>query len=571
MSFIERKKAGVHKQYGSLIGRRTEIAGVKYALRQLESRLTRQLKVKDYPNIFYFYGPLGVGKSSLLQAIYRDCEKGELGYAPLCVWVDCRHLAASDAIARETLLILMARTLMSLSEELIPHFQPLLQLWDRYSREDASAAAPLQAPVQPAAAPSAQPAPRANPVRSAYGTMASLQATRSNNVQAIARNVTKSMQAAEAAQRMPVPMMQQLNRDISGELLDLFVKIVDKISASCPVALFIDNYEVFASHDPWFRQVFLPAFQRELVVVVAGEHNLHAAFQHDFGNVACSVRLRPFTRFETELYLGQLNRIQDSVLLEAAQNLTGGLPMSLEMVSSALNQLEGRANPAQLVKFLEFPQEDYGDQLDKYIAYICLDEFPNTDKNLLAVLASLRTFDPQLFQQLSGVMNVRRTLEHLSQRYPFVQPNGAMPEFLSRTLRSYFKQEHEDLYAEISQAAYAYHANLARQHPDDPMLLLDMMYYYFHADSRSAYKHFVQLISHWLHRNLDFCDELCLAALEASIPRNWKDNVRHIASSLGAFRKKDSKGAQAVLAAIASVESAPQSENHYLNYIEAIS
>ena len=96
MSFIERKKAAVHKMHGQVMGLHTEIASVKYSLKQIQARLQQQ-KVKDYANIFYFYGMPGTGKSTLLQAVYQDCEQGELGYRPLTVWLDFYHVNTSHS------------------------------------------------------------------------------------------------------------------------------------------------------------------------------------------------------------------------------------------------------------------------------------------------------------------------------------------------------------------------------------------------------------------------------------------------------------------------------------------
>lgn len=567
MSFIERKKAAIHKLHTGLIGRRPEVASVKYALKQLESRLGKQ-NVKDYPNIFYFFGPNGVGKSTVLQSVLQDCEKGELGYQPLAVWLDCRELPSSEAMVKESLIIGLARAMVELTEELLPHFKPLFQVWQQYSKEEASPMAARPTAPSPAA-PQAQPAPRHNPVRNAYGTMASLPTNKNLSVKSIARNVTKNMQAMEASQRI-VP--QAPTRDITRELMENFVKTVDKISTTCPVIFFIDHYELIEAQDDWFRLVFLPAFQRELVVVIAGENNLFEAYQHAFGNVAACIRLKPFSRFETAQYFRYFNRLQEPQLLEAIQDLTGGIPVSLAMVSAALQHLLNRAAIPDILDFLAFPAEDYGDQLDKYIAYIALDEFPNSDKNLLAALALMRDFEPNLFQHLSGVMNIRRTLEHLSQRYPFVTAYGQMSPFVSRTLRGYFKQEQETLYEQIYRTAYDYYAEQLRNHPEELSFLVDSMFYYFHVEPRGAYTHLINLISHFLHKNLDLCDELCLVALESAIPKNWKKEIAAMAESLGAFRKKDPKGSQVVLAAISGKNNLPpQDEQFYLNYLEMLS
>lgn len=589
MSFIERKKAGVHKQHSGLVGRHSEIAAVKYALKQMESRM-QGAKVKDYPNLFYFYGQTGSGKSTILQTVYSDCEKGELGFQPISVWLDCRVMPRSTVIAREMLLIELARGMMSLSEELVPYFRPMLVLWQKFCNGEPlppSAFAPqAAAPAQPAApanpgpvSPSA-PVPRANNVRNAYGTMANLQAQKGANVQQIARNVTKNLQAVEASHRAVTPGINpgppaagsmQTARDICQELLQLFAASVDKISASCPVVFFIDHYELIAEHDGWFRQEFLRAFQRELLVVVAGESNLHSVYHYDLGNVASCVRARPFNRFETELFLSNYHRQIDSKAVEAAQDLTGGLPVSVCFVAAALQNMASRANAAQILKFLAYPKEDYGDKHDRYIAFVCLDEFSNSDKNLLAVLGVMRNFDPQLFSHLAEVVNVRRTLEHLSQRYPFVSANGQMSDFVARTLRSYFKQENEAEYEALNQDAYVYYAEQARAHPDDIALLAESMFYYFHVDPRAAFKHFNQLISHYMNQNLDLCDELCLAALDASIPTAWKDKIYKVADSLGALRRRDAKGSQLVQAALSAQESAPSDKDHYLKFLEAMS
>ena len=565
MSFIERKKAAIHKLHAGLIGRRSEIAAVKYALRQLEGRLKKK-NVKDYPNIFYFYGQPGVGKTTLLQAIYQDCERGELGYQPLCVWMDCRQMPASHSIAKESLMLGLAESMMSLTEDLVPYFKPMFQLWQKYSKDETggyAAGTPAAPPAQ-----SAMPAPRRSSASSAYGTMANLPSGK-GSVKSIARNVNKNMQAMHANQRQNI---QAPMRDITHEVLGIFAQTVDKISASCPVVFFIDHYEDFEAHDEWFRQTFLMAFQREVIVVIAGENNLHDIYQYQFGNVSDSRRIRPFTAFETDLYFRHFNRLQNHRILQEAVNLTGGVPVAVSMVSAALQHLTSRADEDKIIEFLEFPDEDYGDQLDKYITYIALDEFANSDKNMLAALCVMRNFEPELFQNLSGVMNVRRTLEHLSQRYPFVNSYGEMSHFVTKTLRGYFKQEMEQLYTELYQSAYQYYSDLVAQHPNDPVLLAESMFYYFHVNPRGSYDHLMKLLSHYLHQDLDLCDDLCRSALDAAIPKAWKEQILSIAESLGAFRKKDSRGSQSVLAAISEGQKGPpQDESFYLNYLDAMS
>lgn len=570
MSFIERKKAAVHKMHAQIMGLNTEIASVKYSLKQMQARLQQQ-KVKDYANIFYFYGIPGTGKSTLLQAIYQDCEQGELGYRPLTVWLDFHHVNTSHSSGCETFLVALAHAIIELSDELTPYFQPLFARWERFNKE---AYAPTSSSYVPTAPVGGQPAPaRHNPTSSAYASMAGLQGAGNRSVQSIARNVNRNMQAVQAGQRPSTSPHQQTQRastEVLAELLDLFVKAVDKISGSCPVLFLMDHYEAFSHHDQWFRQAFLSAFQREVIVVLAGQDNLHDVFNQSFGKVSACVRLRPFNAFETGLYLKQNNRLQDPMLIQAVQDLTGGVPVALSMISSAFQHTINRSTPAQLLEFLAFPEVDYGDQIDKYIAYISLDEFPATDKNMLATIAILRDFQPELFQQLSGVMNVKRTLEHLSQRYPFVSPTGHMSAFVSRTLRGYFKQELPTLFTEINQGAYAYYMELIRAHPEEAALFFESLYYYFHLDPHKAYQNFIQLISHYLHKDLDMCDEVCQAALEASIPKSWREEVERIAEGLGGFRKKDGKSSQMVLAAISN-SSPPSDDNFYLNYIEAIS
>lgn len=592
MSFIERKKAGVHKQHSGLVGRHSEISAIKYAIKQMESRI-QGVKVKDYPNIFYFYGPAGSGKSTILQTAYADCEKGELGFQPLSAWLDCRMLPRSSQIARETLIIELAQSLVALSDELQPYFRPLLVYWDKFCRGEPLPSSPLGPQMggpmgamgAPVAGPAGAPAPvppagvsKVNRVGSAYGSMANLQSVGSSNVDQIARSVTKNMQAQQAAQRgiAPPPIGGMGggpigNRDVCQELTFLFTQAVDKISASVPVVLFIDHYELIAEHDGWFRQDFLKGFQRELVVVIAGESNLHSVYHYDLGNVSCCVRARPFNRYEIELFLNNYHRQLDTKVVEAVQNLTGGLPVSTCFVASALMNMASRANSEKLLKFLAYPKEDYGDKHDRYIAFICLDEYNNSDKNLLAVLGVMRSFDPQLFSHLAEVVNVRRTLEHLSQRYPFVQANGQLSEFTSRVLRSYFRQENEGEFEALNQDAYVYYAEQARARPDDISLLAESMFYYFHVDSKAAYKHFSQLIAHYMDKNPDLCNEICLAALDASIPNAWRDKILKIAEALGALRKRDPKGLSLVQAALNAPETSGNDKDHYLRFLEVMS
>lgn len=583
MSFIERKKAGVHKQHSGLVGRHSEVSAIKYAASQIYNRM-KGAKVKDYPNVFYFYGPTGSGKSTILQTAYTDCEKGELGFQPINIWIDCRALPRASVLARENLMLEMARAMLSVSDELIPYFKPMLQLWDKFCKGEPlppspgavnMPAMPQQAPGRPATPGSGAPSVSIrNNVRNAYGAMASLQAQKGGNVQDIARSVSKNLQAVDAHKAIqpnigaPAAPSQ---RDICSDLLAMFAASVDKLSASCPVIFYIDHYELIAEHDNWLRQEFLRAFQREFLLVMAGENNLHSIYHYDLGNVAACVRARPFSRFETEFMLSTFHRQLDAKAIEAAHNLTGGLPVSTCFVASALNNMATRANPAQIMKFLAYPKEDYGDKHDRYIAFICLDEFSNSDKNLLAVLGVMRSFDPQLFSHLAEVVNVRRTLEHLAQRYPFINASGQLSDFVLQTLRSYFKQENEAEYEALNQDAYVYYAEQARAKPEDMHLIVESMFYYFHVDGRAAFKHFNQLITHYMNSNLDLCDELCLAALDAGIPISWKDKIIKVADSLGALRRHDPKGTQLVQAALNAQEAAPQDKDHYLKFLEAMS
>ena len=97
------------------------------------------------------------------------------------------------------------------------------------------------------------------------------------------------------------------------------------------------------------------------------------------------------------------------------------------------------------------------------------------------------------------------------------------------------------------------------------------MFYYFHVDGRAAFKHFNQLMTHYMNSNLDLCDELCLAALDAGIPISWKDKIIKVADTLGALRRHDPQGSQLVQAALNAQEAAPQDKDHYLKFLEAMS
>jgi lysyl-tRNA synthetase class I len=162
-------------------------------------------------------------------------------------------------------------------------------------------------------------------------------------------------------------------------------------------------------------------------------------------------------------------------------------------------------------------------------------------------------------------MNVQRTLETLSQRYSFVSPEGEMMEFMKRTLRGYFKQEMEDLFDEIMRGAYTYMAELVKQQPQNLNLLVDAMYYYFHLDFRVAYRHYVNLVSHYMNSQLDFCDRLAAEMLSCSIPQEVKHKIRSMSRSLGWFRKKDPNGSQFIMAEVANPEPIEHEEMRFMS------
>jgi len=593
VSFIERKKAGIYKLYPGLIGRRTEISAVKYAIRQMENRISSGLKVRDYANIFYFYGRVGSGKTTLLRTIFDDCERGELGFQPLSVWFDCSKIAQSEATAEESFVVELTRALVSMEEQLAPLFQPVFDYWANLVKDPAAApAGNLPAVVDPATQASASPVNRTNPVKAAYGSISSIEVKKSpsgkQNVKDIARSVNRNMQAMEAAQRT-TPAPPPLNS--KGELVKRFAHAVDQMAGHFRVVFFLDNFETFERSEEWFRQVFLKAFQKELILVIAGETDLHTTYQQEFGNVANCVGLQPFSVFETGHFLAFQNQISDPKIVVSAHRLAGGNPLCVTMIAAALQHVINQQAPAApsgpsgqsrlfalqqgltpansvppsaALRFLEWPGDDYGEKINKYIAYIMMDELPQTDQNMLAALALMNHFQAELFQHLSGVMNVSRTLENLSQRYRFISPDGEMMEFMKRTLRGYFKQEMENVFDDIMRAAYDFMAEQVRQHPEDLNLLIDAMYYYFHLDFRVAYRHYVGLVSHYMHTELDFCDRLAAEMLSCSIPQEVKHKIRSMSRSLGWFRKKDPNGSQFIMSEVANPEAIDNEEMRFV-------
>lgn len=573
MSFIERKKISAQKLFPGLVGRRAEIMAVKYALRQMEARASASLKVKDYPNLFYFYGSTGAGKTFLLKQIQQDCNHGELGFYPLCAWLSCHRIAESEAIAQESFLIELSRALLEADESLHDVLEPVFQCWQRYADAAPLTAAPAATVTPTPAAP--QPtttvlrtaAPnRPNPVRAAYGTLANLEikkrADGSQDVKALAKNIDRKIQSFQPPSQSAAPPPADHREDLQK----LFAKAVDAISGSQRVVFFIDDYQVFERYDLWFRQQLLPLFQREVLFVIAGENDLHKAYVADLGNVAACIRLSPFSVFDAETYFQQQNRAIDTKLMVGAHRLAEGTPVSLALIAGAFNAMAGKP-PSAIMNFLALPDEDYGDKIHKYIAYIMMDQLSPVDQNLLGILAIMRTFDVHLFQHLAGILNVKQTLDGLAKRYPFVSTFGDMPDFVKKTLRGYLKQEQPNLYEEINQSAYHYFADRVREDPEEHALLYDALYYYLHVNPREAYKHFTHLISHFMHTHLDLCDRLCLIALEASLPKEVRERVRSMARSLGSFRKKDPTGSQFVLAEATNAEPFKKDELQLLSQL----
>ncbi len=587
MSFIERKKAGLHKLHEGIIGRRAEIDAVKYAVRQMENRVATGLKVRDYPNLFYFYGPAGSGKTTLMKTIFEDCERGEPGFQPLSVWFDCGKIAQSEATAEESFIVELSKALIQAEPQLAPHLQPILDLWLNLSQETATPVPQTPAPQPGGAGPTTN---RVNAVKSAYGSLSSIDIKKNaggrQNVKDIARSITRNMQAMEAAQRTPPPPPAV---NTKAEMVRRFANAMDQMNGYFRVVFFLDNYESFERSDEWFRNHFLKSFQKEVIFVVAGENNLHHTYQQEFGNVSMCLNMQPFSVFEIGELLSVQNQIQDPKVVVAAQRLTDGNPLGMMMISAALQHivtqeksaptpsrqsrlfalqqgLESMAAPppSPVLRFLEWPGDDYGDKINKYIAYIMMDALPQSDQNLLSVLAIMNHFNAELFQHLSGVMNIRRTLENLSQRYAFVSAQGEMNEFMKRTLRGYLKQEMEHMFDELMHNAYDFVAEQVRQQPEDLTLLIDAMYYYFHLDFRVAYRHYVNLISHYMHKELDFCDRLAAEMLTCSIPQEVKHKIRSMARSLGWFRKKDPNGSQFIMAEIANPEAIDKEEMRFV-------
>lgn len=573
--------------YAGLIGRRAELSAVKYAILQMENRVSSGLKVRDYPNIFYFYGPVGTGKTTLMQTLFDDCERGELGFQPLSIWFDCSQIAQSEATAEESFVVELSRAAVSMEEQMAPLFQPVFDYWNNLVKEITG-----PPPSASSAAPLANPSNRVNPVKAAYGSIANIEVKKSPsgkpNVKDIARSVNRNMQAMEAAQRTP-PTPPPINS--KAEIVRLFAQAVDQISGHFRVIIFLDNYETFERSDDWFRQTFLKAFEKELIFVIAGETDLHKSFQQDFGNVANCMQLSNFSVFETGQLLAFQNQISDPKIVVSAHRLAGGNPLCTTLIASALQHLNtqtpaaapGPSAQARLfalqmgsslensqqalspaLRFLAWPGDDYGDQINKYIAYIMMDELPQADQNLLIILALMNHFQAELFQHLSGTMHVHRTLEHLSQRYRFISREGEMIGFMKRTLRGYVKQEMDHLFDEIMRSAYDFMAVQVQQHPKDLNLLINAMYYYFHLDFRVAYRHYVNLISHYMHSELDFCDRLSAEMLACSIPQEVKHKIRSMARSLGWFRKKDPNGSQFIMAEVANPEAIENEEMRFV-------
>lgn len=297
---------------------------------------------------------------------------------------------------------------------------------------------------------------------------------------------------------------------------------------------------------------------------MAGENDLSKTYLADFDNLAYCIALSPFTVFDTEMYLSLYGGIADPKVVVSTHRLAAGNPLVVSLINGAFQNM--KTTPAKMMTFVEWPEEDYGDQMNKYIAYIMMDETAKGDQNLLALLAIVRKFESQLFQNLAGILNPKRTLENLAKKYTFVQDSGEMSEWVKVTLRGYAKKEMPALYQEVNQGAYEFFSERVREDPENADLLVDAMYYYFHLSPDAAYTHLIHLVSHYLSANIDICDRLCAEVLYCAIPPEMKNNIRALARSLGYYRKKDPKGSQYVLQVISTVEPAEKTDMEFLQF-----
>lgn len=590
MGFLRNKQKTFTKKDNKFIGRETELAALKYSLKQFNGFQ----QIGDYPSIFYIFGKEGSGKTLLLNQLIQSCEQGDLGFIPFIVFLDCKDIK-SNTLVIENFLISLKDKIIEKDQTLKSFFIEFEEVWNKYqtgtlpsdytppenfdSKETVIKSSNLQGTMvlkksapqltQPTQIHKITPSKTFSPgtpsvsssqLKAAYTPLGNIEITKLKSgqidIQAIAKNLTQAIESLKKDTKKETII------DIKSVLLNLFSLAIDRISNVRRIVLIIDSYEEFEENDKWFRGKFLNSFRKELIIIISGKNDLTREYKNNFEKLVNCLYIREFTLFETENYLREFISLNDPTIISGVYTLSKGLPISISMLSGAIKSFRG--NESKIKEFLEYPQE-MEDKLIKYIIYIMLDYIPKGDRNLLILLSYLRKFDENLFAELSGVLNPQKTLEKLATNYTFINTrNYKLHDLVKKTIRIYTKKELPEVYQEINQDALDYYSDRLRENPEDTNFLIDALYYYFHIEEDMAYKHLLMTISHYLQTNIDFCEVLTNAMMDCQIKKETKINIKNISESLVHFRHRDYKGSQTLLEAISKI----QQESSKLQFLE---
>ncbi len=240
-------------------------------------------------------------------------------------------------------------------------------------------------------------------------------------------------------------------------------------------AIVVDTYELLTPLDNWLREVFLPQFPENTLIVLAGRNPPPPSWSADPGwqNLVRLVPLRNLTPDEGRAYL-----TRRTVPLEQHQAVlafTHGHPLAMALVADAYVQRGA----------FSFQAEAAPDIVQTLVEQFVQKVPGPAHRAALEASALVRMMTEGLLAELLGVGDARELFDWLrSLSFMEFGPQGLFPHDLARdALAVELRWRNPDWYAELHRRARSYYAARLSQTrgPEQQRILFD--YVYLHRDN----------------------------------------------------------------------------------------
>lgn len=361
------------------------------------------------------------------------------------------------------------------------------------------------------------------------------------DVKAIAKNLTSTIESLKKGNVKPV--------DYKSILLKKFLMAFDAVCNNRKVVLIIDSFEKIQPLYGFFFNVFMKNVRTEFILIIASQTDMERELKERYDTNMMYMYMQNFSYLEIEEYIKKNIVISEPSVIESINDLTGGLPSALSLISGAFQNFKG--DVFKIMKFLGAAAEE--EKTLRYITVITLDHLPAHDKKIIVLLSIVREVNLELIESIAGVFNAKNLLQTLAEKYSFVEERG-LPEIIKKFTRTYAKHEMPNLYEEIHRLAHEFFRNKVDDEPDNKEYIIDDLYYHFRVNEEEAYLNLLSVISNYINTDVSFCEEAIQGISFVGLSKEMRNRLTILKDSLPYVILKDHRKTLPLLEAISQVQ-----------------